>query len=41
VDRIIVRWTSGDTEEFSGAAINSLNLLVEGSGKARVVPLKQ
>ncbi|MGH9631955.1 MAG: CRTAC1 family protein, partial [Bryobacteraceae bacterium] len=41
VDRIVVRWASGDTEEFTGASTNSLVHLVEGTGEIKTVPLKQ
>jgi len=40
-EKIVVRWASGDVEEFAGAAANSLVLLVEGAGKAATVPLKK
>ncbi|NWF84053.1 MAG: ASPIC/UnbV domain-containing protein [Bryobacteraceae bacterium] len=34
VDKIVVRWPSGETEEFPGVAAGSLYLLREGSGQA-------
>lgn len=37
VDRIVVRWPNGATEEFPGVAANGLHLLKEGSG--RTAPL--
>jgi enediyne biosynthesis protein E4 len=33
VDRIVVRWPSGLSEEFPGVLANRLVLLVEGKGK--------
>jgi hypothetical protein len=33
VDKLVVRWASGITEEFPGGPANSLLLLIEGSGK--------
>jgi len=33
VDKLVVRWASGVTEEFPGGPANSLLLLIEGSGK--------
>ncbi|MBL0155860.1 MAG: CRTAC1 family protein [Bryobacterales bacterium] len=41
VDRITVRWPSGVTEEFPGAAAGSLYLLIEGSGQTKAIPLPQ
>jgi hypothetical protein len=41
VDRITVRWPSGEVEEFPGVAADGLFLLVEGAGQARRVPLPQ
>jgi hypothetical protein len=38
-DRITVRWPSGQTEEFPGAAAGTLVLLVEGSGQTQLVEL--
>jgi hypothetical protein len=39
IDRIIVRWPSGESESFTNAVIDSLLVLVEGSGRAKVAPL--
>jgi hypothetical protein len=41
VDKFVVRWASGGTEEFTGLPAGCLALLVEGAGEARLVPLKQ
>jgi enediyne biosynthesis protein E4 len=41
VERITVRWASGDVEVFPGGPANSLLLLVEGSGTVKNVPLKR
>lgn len=38
VDGIIVRWPSGETEEFPGVAVNRTWLLVEGAGSAEELP---
>ena len=35
VDKFTVRWPSGETEEFRGAAANQAYLLVEGSGETK------
>jgi len=35
-DRITVRWPSGETEEFPGAAAGTLVLLREGSGQTQL-----
>ncbi len=39
VDKITVRWPSGEVEEFPGVAADGLALLVEGTGQARLVAL--
>ena len=31
VERVVVRWPSGDTEEFKNMKLNAVNELVEGS----------
>ena len=41
VDRITVRWPSGQVEEFPGVAADGLALLVEGTGRAQLVPLRK
>lgn len=41
VDKITVRWASGDTEEFPGVPAATLVLLVEGSGEAKPVALRK
>lgn len=41
VDKITVRWPSGDVEEFPGAEADELVLLVEGSGQTMPVPLRK
>ena len=41
VDGITVRWPSGDVEEFPGAPADGLALLVEGTGKTEMVPLRR
>jgi hypothetical protein len=41
IEKIVVRWASGDVEEFKGAAVNSLAVLVEGSGRVKTAALKQ
>ena len=38
VDGIIVRWPSGETEEFPGVAVNRTWLLIEGAGSAEELP---
>jgi hypothetical protein len=40
VDRIVVRWPSGEAEAFPGAPAGSLVRLLEGSGKTEQVALK-
>ena len=39
VDKIVVRWPNGETEEFPGAAADALYELKEGSGQASALPL--
>jgi hypothetical protein len=39
VGKIIVRWPNGDTEAFPGTPAGALVRLVEGSGKAILVPM--
>lgn len=41
IEKIVVRWTSGTTEEFPGGPANALLLLVEGSGKTATAELPQ
>jgi len=41
VDKITVRWPSGVSEDFPGAAAGKLYLLVEGTGQAKAIPLPQ
>ena len=41
VDKLVVRWASGVTEEFPGGPANSLLVLVEGSGKTATAELPQ
>jgi hypothetical protein len=41
IDKITVRWPSGEVETFSGAAPGALAVLEEGSGKARMITLKK
>jgi hypothetical protein len=41
VDKIVVRWSSGDVEEFGGAAPGHVAVLVEGAGQARNERLRQ
>jgi hypothetical protein len=41
IEKIVVRWASGNVEEFKGAAVNSLAVLVEGSGRVKTAALKQ
>lgn len=38
VDRITVKWPSGQTEEFAGATADAFMLLAEGSGVAKRLP---
>jgi enediyne biosynthesis protein E4 len=33
VDRVVVRWPSGASEEFTGLQRNSMNMLIEGKGQ--------
>jgi hypothetical protein len=41
VDKIVIRWSSGDAEEFPGAPAGAAYLLVEGAGQVQPVPLKR
>jgi hypothetical protein len=41
VDKITVRWPSGEVEEFPGAPAGRLVLLVEGSGQTQSVALRR
>jgi hypothetical protein len=41
IDKITVRWPSGEVEDFTGAAPGALAVLTEGSGKARIVQLEK
>jgi hypothetical protein len=39
VDKIVVRWPNGETEEFPGVAADALYALKEGSGQTAPLPL--
>jgi hypothetical protein len=41
IDKIVVQWPSGVTEEFSGAEARSLAVLEEGAGRAKTVSLQR
>ena len=41
VEKIVAHWPSGSVEEFAGASVNSLALLVEGKGEVITLALKK
>jgi hypothetical protein len=41
IDRISVRWPSGASEDFTGADVNSLVVLTEGTGAAKPLTLRK